>query len=90
MLSFVNVVERVVKYELDILAKSEPRQHLGMLGDQLEVFRRAELDAHGVGVRVFLNRRIGPLLAVLEEVLAGNELRLLRLLYQVFFAPVTG
>ena len=84
----VNVIDGVSEDELDVLPQCQPRQCFGLPGDQVEVLRRAELDAHAFGIGLLLDGGVCPLLAILEEALAGNELPLLRLLHNPFLAFV--
>src|SRR2546429_2925468 len=87
--SLINLINRVLQNELDILPERQPGQRLRILRDQIEVFARTKLDAHVFGIRMFLDLRVNPLIVVLEEILSGDELRLLRIQHQTFF-PILG
>ncbi len=53
--SLVDFVDDVIQDELDVSPKSEPGHCLRMIGNEVEVFLRIELDAHGVGAWMLLH-----------------------------------
>src|SRR5260221_871 len=71
--SFIHCVNRACHHELHVPSLREPRECLGVLLQQLEVFRGVELHADSLRARNFLDLRINPLLAVLEEGFAGDK-----------------
>jgi hypothetical protein len=82
--AFVNFVKRVVQDELDVLAQHGLRERRGLLRCQRKILCRVELNSHTLRVLIFLYGGVNPLVAVLEEILAGDELRLLRILQEPF------
>lgn len=52
---FVDVVDRVIQNELNILAKSQPREGFFMRSEQVEILGRAKLNADALCVGMLLN-----------------------------------